>query len=139
MPANTNPIFTLTPNIGLASVAEANTASDGSGSLETLFTAGLNGSRIERIRYTNAQASAAVSSAMVIRVFITDADGLNPKLLREAALGAATRSASAVGASGIFEFYDGLVIPVGTLIKVCQSVYAGAQDLMHYVCEGGNY
>ena len=139
MPANTTPIFTLTPNIGLASVAAANTASDGSGTLVTLFTAGASGSRVERIRYHNAQATAAASSAMVIRFFITDTGGANPKLLDEVALATATRSVSAVGATGTLSFSNGLFIPSGTIIKVIQSVYAGAQDLMHYVAEGGDY
>lgn len=139
MPANVNPIFTLTPNVGLASVAAANTASDGSGALVTLFTAGANGSRVERIRYMNAQATAAASSAMVIRFFITDNGGANPKLLAEVALATATRSTTAIGAAGIYTFTNGLVIPTGTIIKVIQSVYAGAQDLMHYVCEGGDF
>jgi hypothetical protein len=139
MPANTNPIFTLTPNVGLASVAAANTASDGSGTLVTLFTAGANGSRVERIRYSNAQITAAASSAMVIRFFVTDNAGANPKLLAEVALATATRSTTVVGASGILTFANGLVIPTGTIIKVIQSVYAGAQDLMHYVAEGGDF
>lgn len=139
MTANTSPIFTLTPKIGIASVAAANTASDGSGSLVTLFTAGANGSRIERIRYINAQASAAASSAMVVRFFVTDTGGANPTLLAEAALAAATRTVAAIGASGFITFTNGLVIPSGTIIKVIQSVYAGVQDLMHYVAEGGDF
>jgi hypothetical protein len=144
MAANTEPIFTLTPNIGLCSVAGANTASDGSTpggqtAPATLFTAGDNGSRIDRIRYSNAQVTAAASSAMVIRFFITDNLGTNPKLYAEVALPTATRSVTAIGASGILTLANGLVIPSGTLILVIQSVYAGVQDLMHYVAEGGNY
>ena len=139
MAANTSPIFTLTPNVGLALVDAANTESDGTGNLVTLFTAGAFGSRIERIRYTNAQSTAAASSAMVIRFFVTDNAGNNPKLLVEVALAAATRTTAVVGAAGIYTFTNGLVIPSGTLIKVIQSVYAGAQDLMHYVAEGGDY
>jgi len=139
MTANVNPIFTLTPKIGIALVAAANTASDGSGALVTLFTAGANGSRIERIRYQNAQAAAAASSAMVVRIFITDTGGANPTLLAEVAISAATRTVAVVGAGGIYNFANGLVMPSGTLIKVIQSVYAGVQDLMHYVAEGGDY
>lgn len=139
MPANISPIFTLVPNIGLASVAAANTASDGSGTLVTLFTAGPNGSRIERIRYSNAQAIAAASSGMVIRFFITDNAGANPRLLTEVPLGGVTRTVSQIGANGVINFTNGLVIPSGTIIKVVQSVYAGVQDLMHYVAEGGDF
>lgn len=139
MTANTSPIFVLTPNIGMASVAAANTSSDGSGTLVTLFTAGANGSRLERIRYSNAQATAAASSAMVIRVFLTDAAGTNPKLIDEVAVLAATRTVAVVGTKGILTYANGLIIPTGSLVKVIQSVYAGAQDLMHYVAEGGDF
>lgn len=139
MPANTTPIFTLTPNVGLCTLAAANTTSDGSGTLATLFTAGANGSRVERIRYANAQATAAASSAMVIRFFITDNAGANPRLLAEVALAAVTRTVAVIGANGIITFTDGLVIPSGTIIKVIQSVYAGVQDLMHYIAEGANF
>jgi hypothetical protein len=140
MAANANPIFALTPNVGFASVAAANTASDGSGALTTLFTSPAgSGSRIERIRYANAQAVAAASSGMVIRFFITDNAGNNPRLLAEVALATATRSTTAIGAQGILQFPGGLVVPAGTLLKVCQSVYAGVQDLMHYVCEGADF
>lgn len=139
MPVNTSPVFTLTPKVGTASVSAANTASDGSGVLVTLFTAGANGSRVERIRYANAQVTPAASSAMVIRFFLTDTSGNNPTLLAEVALPTATRSASAVGANGIYTFTDGLVIASGQIIKVIQSVYASAADLMHYVAEGGDF
>lgn len=139
MTMNVIPPFTLTPNIGLCSVSAANTGSDGSGALVTLFTSGGQGSRVERITYRNAQATAAASSAMVVRVFITDNTGANPKLLAEVAVPTVTRSAPAIGAGGTLFFPNGLIVPTGTLLKVIQSVYAGVQDLMHYVCEGGDF
>lgn len=139
MPANTAPIFTLTPKVTSARVSVANTASDGSGTLGTLFTAGANGSRIERLRYANSQATAAASSNMVIRWFLTDTGGINPMLLLEIALAAATRSVSAVGASGSYTFSGGLIIASGQILKVCQSVYAGVQDQMDYWAEGADY
>jgi hypothetical protein len=139
MTANTSPIFTLTPRVGECSVAAANTASDGSGALVTLFTAGSNGSRFERITWQNAQATAAASSAMVARFFVTDTGGINPKLFLEVAIPAATRSTSAVGAAGYYVFPNGMTIASGNLIQVIQSVYAGVQDLMHYTCWGGDF
>jgi len=139
MTINKDPIFTVTPNIGFAEVDSANTESDGTGDLDTLFTAGAYGSMIFNIRYRNAQSTAAASSAMVIRFFLTDTGGINPRLLHEVALATATRSVSAIGAGGVITFSGGLAIPSGTLLKVCQSVYAGVQDLMHYVCEGGDF
>ena len=139
MAANTEPIFTLTPNIGMAEVAAANTESDGTGDLVTLFTAGAYGSRVEYVKYSNAQSVAAASSAMVVRIFVTDTGGINPRLIGEAALAAATRTVAVIGATGTITFTGGLNLASGQLLKCIQSVYAGAQDLMHFVAVGGNY
>jgi len=139
MAANTEPIFTLVPNIGTAEVAAANTESDGTGDLLTLFTAGANGSRVEYVKYTNAQSTAAASSAMVVRIFVTDTGGANPRLIGEAALAVATRTVAVIGATGIINFTGGFSLASGQLLKCCQSVYAGAQDLMHFIAVGGDY
>ncbi len=142
MAPNLSPIFVLSPNVGFARVSAANTASDGSGSLSTLFTAAANGSLLSRIRYGNSQASAALSSAMVIRFFLTDLAGANPRFLGflETAVPAATRSVSVIGAQGILTLPSGgLFIASGALLKVIQSVYAGVQDQMDYIAEGGDY
>lgn len=139
MTANINPIFTLTPNTGKCLVDAANTESDGTGDLVTLFTAGANGSKVDYIRCINAQSSVAVSSAMVARFFVTDTGGINPILLEESAIPAATRAAGVVGSTVTVSLGNGLNLASGQLIKVCQSVYAGAQDLMHYTAVGGDY
>jgi len=139
MAANTTPIFVLTPNFSTAASAAANTASDGSGALVTLFTAGTNGSLISSIKVNNAQIAAALSSAMVVRIFVTDTVGANPRLVSEAALPAATRSLTAVGATVTINFLGGLQIAAGQIVKVCQSAYAGVQDLNHFSAQGGDY
>ena len=139
MTANFKPVFVLTPNVGQAEVDSANTESDGTGDLDTLFTAGTNGSVVFRIAYRNAQSSAAASSAMVIRIFITDTSGNNPRVRSEVALAAVTRSTTVIGAGGVINYPDGLALKSGQLLKVGQSVYAGAQDLMHYNAEGGDF
>ena len=139
MAANTTPIFVLTPKFSTAASAAANTASDGSGALVTLFTAGANGSLISSIKVNNAQISAALSSAMGVRIFITDTAGANPRLHSEAALPAATRSLTAVGATATINFLGGLQIAAGQIVKVCQSAYAGVQDLTHFSAQGGDY
>ena len=137
--ANTSPIFVLTPNFSTAASAAGNTASDGSGALVTLFTAGANGSLISSIKVNNAQISAALSSAMVVRIFVTDTVGANPRLVSEAALPAATRSLTAVGATVTINFLGGLQLAAGQIVKVCQSAYAGVQDLTHFSAQGGDY
>ena len=139
MAANDKPIFTLIANVGMAEVDSANTESDGTGDLDTLFTAGSNGSLVFKLRYRNAQSSAAASSANVIRFFLTDTGGINPRLLHEIALPAATRTTAVIGAGGSYTFDPPLSLASGQLIQVCQSVYAGVQDLMHYIAEGGDF
>jgi hypothetical protein len=139
MPANTSPIFVLTPNVGMARLAAANTARDGSGSISTVFTAGSNGSRVDSITFNSAQASAAASSTMVGRVFITDNAGANPRLLQEVVIAPVTASNTVIGATQTITFTNGLVIPSGTLLKVAISVYAGVQDQMDVIARGGDY
>ncbi len=139
MSVNTNPIFGLTPNNGQARVAAANTAADGSGALSTLFTAGANGSIVNRIRYSNSQVTAAASSAMVVRIFETDNAGANPRLFMEFALATATRSVTAKGIGDYIDIPGGKPLKTGQLLKVAQSVYAGVQDQMDYTAEGWDY
>lgn len=137
MPANTNPIFVLTPNTGIARIAAANTASDGSGTTVTCFTAGANGSRVDEIRVTNSQAAALGSSAMVIRIFIYN--GTSYRLLAEQALATASRSTTVVGAAITFSFPGGLLLSSGQSLTCCQSVYAGVQDQNDVIVRGGDY
>lgn len=139
MPANTSPIFTLTPNAATSTIAAANTARDGSGTLVTAFTAGANGSRVDFITFTSSQATAAASSARVQRVFLTDTSGLNPRLISEVAMTAVTASNTAIGATQTITFTNGLVINTGQIIKVSQSVYASAADGTDVLVRGGNY
>jgi hypothetical protein len=49
MPANTTPIFPLTPNVSWATVTSGNGLLNGTGTTSVLFTAGVNGSRIDQI------------------------------------------------------------------------------------------
>lgn len=138
MPANTSPIFTLTPNIGRARLTSAVLTSDGTGAT-TVFTAGTNGSRLDRITVRNSQATAATSSAMTIRIYISDNAGANYRLYAEQTLATATRSTTAIGATTTFNFLGGLIIPSGTLVGVSQSVYAGVADQNDVIAEGGDY
>jgi hypothetical protein len=137
--ANTVPIFSLNGNFTPAAIAAANTASDGSGTLVTLVTAALNGSRVDGVRFRNAQITAAASSAMVHRIFLSDTGGTNFKLIGEVVTAAATRSTTVVGATSVFTFDNPIIMKSGQLISVCQSVYAGAQDLVHALAYASDY
>lgn len=139
MAANTSPIFTLTGNMIPVSIAAANTASDGSGSLVTLVTAGTNGTRVDGVTFRNGQATAAASSAMVVRVFLSDAAGANFKCIGEAALPAATRSTTVIGTTVTITFSQPIIMKSGQIMSVAQSVYAGAQDLNSVIAYGGDF
>jgi hypothetical protein len=71
MSQNTAPIFTQTPNIGIGSIAVANTLSPfemTSGASSSLFTAGPSGSYITKIRVK----PSGSTSATVLRFFINN-------------------------------------------------------------------
>jgi len=91
MPANTTPIFALTPVVTTGqTITTANTAKDGTGTVVTVYTAGVNGSRIDsiKIRHTG------TSVATVLRIFInnglTNATPANNTLFMEYSVPAAT-------------------------------------------------
>ena len=137
--ANVQPIFVLTPNVGQQRLAAANTARDGSGTVPTAFTAGASGSRVDRIVFTSAQATAAASSAMVGRIFISDTAGANFRLYKEIAIVTATASTTVVGATQTITNTNGLILKSGQLLGCTISVYAGVQDQMDVTCEGGDF
>lgn len=139
MPANTAPIFTLTPNTVPVFLAAANTASDGSGVLSTLVTAAADGTLVEAVTFRNAQITQAASSAMLGKIFLSDAAGTNFQLVGEVLIPAVTRSATVIGATATHTFVPALKMKSGQLLSVCQSVYAGAQDRNSVIAFAANY
>ena len=139
MAANVQPIFTLIPEAVTASIAAANTARDGSGTLVSLFTAGTNGSRVDFITFTSSQASPAASALRICRVFLTDTSGLNPRIISEVSLPAVTASNTAIGATATITFTNGLNIASGQEIRVSQSIYGGVADGTAVLLRGGDY
>ena len=123
-----NPLFSQTPFIGFARPSTGNTASDGSGTLETLVSA-TTMIRVDQILIRNSQLTAALSTALVVKVFLTDTNGANPRLIDEVAVAAATRSTSAIGAAAAITFAGGLLLNTGQVLKVCQSVHNAASQL----------
>ena len=139
MAANTTPIFTKQGNFVPARLVAANTASDGSGTVYTVVTAAVDGTRVDGVRFRNSQVTAAASSAMVHRIFLTDTSGLNPRLIGEVATATATRSTTAIGATSIFTFDQPIIMKSGQLMTVCQSVYASAADQFDATAFAGDY
>ena len=78
MPANTNPIFTVTPDINwgstnpigtIAVTSTASTSFDGTTSAVLLYTAGTNGSFVQKIIF---EAGGTNATASVARIFINN-------------------------------------------------------------------
>ena len=139
--------FALTPNVGRARISgtgAANTARDGSGvegsNIFLAFTAGANGARIDRV-IANAAGTLAATSAGMIRVFISQASGLNKRLWREWQVTASTPSASALGYTNYTtsKIDGGLALKAGEQIWVTFHFADGAGNQFDIIIEGGDF
>ena len=81
--------YASTPKQGIAAIATANTAKDGTGVMGTVLTAGANGSRIDAITIK----ATGTTTAGAIRLFIHN--GATAYLLSEIPVVAVTSSATA--------------------------------------------
>jgi hypothetical protein len=131
MPANTSPIYSIvgavdsvaTNNSGLVVGPTANTALDGSGTLYKAFTAGANGSYVQKIRFRPVGSPAAT----VCRVFIsssTTTSATNTWLYDEITLPAVTLSQTA--ASSVFELPLNIAVDPNYLLYVTFGTSTGA-------------
>lgn len=117
MPANTTPIFALTPNIGFApAITAANTAKDGTGTTDLVFTAGANGSNLNRIRIR----PKGTNVATVMRIFLnngsTPGTATNNMLFDEVGLPATTNTETAAIVGN--EVVMGIKLPAGWRVYV---------------------
>jgi len=131
MPANTSPIYSIvgatdsvaSNNAGLVVGPTANTALDGSGTLIKAFTAGANGSYIQKIRFRPVGSPAAT----VCRVFISSSTTTSATatwLYDEITLPAVTLSQTA--ASSVFELPLNFAIEPSYLLYVTFGTSTGA-------------
>jgi hypothetical protein len=140
MAINTSPIFISRGNILPARITGSNIASDGSGTLFPVVTAVADGTRVDGIRFRNSQLTAAASSAMVHRIFLSNTSGSSYRLIGEIATAAATRSTTVIGATSIFTFDQPIIMLSGQVMAVCQSVFGGSsQDLFDACAFAGDY
>jgi hypothetical protein len=131
MPANTNPIYGLTPNIGRTTFGSAAlTKSDGSSGVVGIgtdifkaFTAGSNGSFVEKIRISPvATAAATATSPTVHRIYISSVTSgvtanTDTTLIQE--IGAAAQTADATTtATFFFEIPLNIKLPASWTILV---------------------
>ena len=131
MPANTSPIYsivgatdsTASNNSGTVSGPTANTAQDGSGTLIKAFTAGANGSYVQKIRFRPVGSPAAT----VCRVFISSSSTTSATaswLYDEITLPAVTVSQTA--ASSVFELPVNVALDPNYLLYVTFGTSTGS-------------
>lgn len=117
MSANTSPIFGLTPrSLGLTTGVNANTALDGTGTVVTVFTAGVNGSKLDRVFLNHM----GTNVATVVRFFVnngsTNVTATNNWLVHEETMAANT--VSQVAASVPVIWPANLILPNGYKLNV---------------------
>ena len=131
MPANINPIYSIAGrvdsvannNSGLVVGPTATTAQDGTGTMYKAFTAGSNGSYVQKIRFR----PVGTTAATVARVFVssnTTTSNTNTWLYDEVTLPAVTLSQTA--ATSVFELPVNAALPANYLLYVTFGTSTGS-------------
>ena len=125
MPANTSPIFALTPELSFATVTAATTDRTGATMTNTitLLTAASNGTKITQIGAKAAGSNVGTS----VLIFVSDSSGANFKLFDEIVMLAVTASDTttsqrAVTAYGDLQLKAGQVVKVGITVAVATGI-----------------
>lgn len=136
MAAGTTPIFTITPrSSGVSSGTSANTAKDGTGTVATVFTAGAQGAKIERVFMQHLGSN----TATVLRFFVNNGSSntvaTNNSLVHEEGFASWSNSETAASTSGVW--YANLILPAGYKLNVvtATAIASGIQ----VTSEGGDY
>lgn len=146
MAANFQPVFVLTPNIGKTTFGStALTKSDGSAvtgigtDIFLLFSAGANGSFVERVRISPvAIVAATATTATVHRLYISTVNTGNPTNVNTALIqeiGAAAQTADhSTNATFFFDVPLNIKMPSGTYLLVSTHVVNAANTNWEAVC-----
>lgn len=153
MAANKSPIFSLTPNVGRARItttyaqvkSDGTSAGSGADFMVKVFTAGSNGSFIDRIRFFSvASAAATTGVATTLRVYLStvSAPGATTTadtfLVGEVSVPAIS-SAHSTNATNFYDVVLGFAIPTGTYLHVAQHVAQTTNQAWNAVAIGGDY
>ena len=113
MPANTSPISPIAPatSWNAAALTAANTALDGTGTVETIHTAGANGSRVNRVRVVHRGSNVATVMRFFVNNTLTNATPANNTLVGEVTVPANTLSQ--VAASAFLDVFLNVVLKPG--------------------------
>jgi len=107
---NTLPLFGLTPNIGMITISTANTNRDGTGTIGTVLTAGINGTRVDRIEII----AIGNTTNNIVRLFIDN--GSVKKLEKEVLVPLTTPGTTVLTFMSTVSYPNGLVIPSGFFV-----------------------
>lgn len=140
MAAGTTPIFVLVPKAPQVRISTANTARDGTGTLGTVVTAGVNGDFYRGVRI---QPEVVVAAGDVVRLFRQAAGAGNNELLKEIWIPPMNPAASAANAAPIppleaVEWYP----PCGITLAGTDVLKASTDQGKTYLVElvgGGSY
>jgi hypothetical protein len=104
MPANTSPIFALTPKLALGRITTAQTDKSGAttANLVTLYTATTNGTKVTQIGFK----FIGTSTAGTFLIFITDTDGTTLRLFDELLMSAVASSTTAITHRQVISYSD---------------------------------
>lgn len=111
-----SPQFATTPKIGSARINTANANRDGTGTIATLITAGVSGTRVDSI---SVKALGNTSQGM-IRLFVHD--GTNYRFITEDQVEALTPAATDKTHESLIELDGGLVLPTLHSLRVSTEV-----------------
>jgi hypothetical protein len=133
MPANTKPIFALSPETRLAAITGTTTDKSGAttANIVDLVTATTDGTKVTQIKYKHV----GNSTAGIFLVWVTDTSGANPRLLAESTYAAITSSATVATAEGTLIFND-LQLKSGQKIQVGATT---ATTNIHVTAQIGNF
>lgn len=150
MPANTSPIWTLTPNVSAAKITTttANVNTTAPGTIGTncflAFTSGANGSYLQKIRFTFVSTTSVISSvATTLQVYLSTINtgattSANTDLI--AIVQAAAQTVSAVTTAPYsIEIPLNFAIPASRYILISQSVAQNTNSNWQGVVIGGDY
>lgn len=149
MAANTQPIFSLTPNVGKVTITQtaANTSSAGGGTVGTdifkAFTSGSFGSFVNKVRFMSVATAPTTGVATTLRIFLStvgsgSTTAADTFLIGEISVPAIASDAT-TAATNYYDFILNCAIPSSTFIHVTQHIAQTANQNWIAVCFGGDY
>jgi len=155
MPANTSPIYSLTPNVSTAVItttyaqvkSDGTSAGSGNDRMVLAFTAGANGSYVDTVRFSCVASAAAVNSvATTLRVYLSTVaapeagatTSANTHCIGEISVPIVVSSHS-TNATNQYEIIINKAIPTGRYIHVSQHVAQTTNQVWKATVFGGDY